>query len=279
MKIKTLSTILPLTFIASLPAAQVIHYWDFDTQAAGVPVDLAGGLATTTVGSPDVSQNATYGEAYPGAGSSLNTALSGDDFLVAEVFGTAATAMIFTDSFSFSYWSYDASDLDSDARGARVFDSLAGTSTGLQLGTNLTGIFNYRMDDAANNFVLSNTTLTSLNQADGDWTHIAVNVDRDLDQAEIFFNGVSQGSYGIGGLSGIIQPSQDLQIGVINGGGAVGTAQQAGLDDLAFYDGLLSSDDLSGLASGTVTPLAIPEPGSSVLLMLGLMSGVRRRRG
>jgi hypothetical protein len=76
---------LAISVSSSLPAANVIHYWDFDTQTGGVPVDTVSGVATSSSGTPDVSQNATYGEAYAGAGASLNTALNGGGHLLAEV--------------------------------------------------------------------------------------------------------------------------------------------------------------------------------------------------
>ena len=272
---------LAMSVTASLPAANVIHYWDFDTQTVGVPVDTVGGVATSSSGTPDVSQDAIYGEAYAGAGASLNTALNGGGHLLADVYdGSAASAMIFTGSFSFSYWSYDASNLDGDVRGPRVFDSLSGTTAGIQLGSNASGIFNYRTDDDGGAFVLSNTTLGTLNQADGVWTHIAVNVDLDGDQAEVFFNGASQGTYDVSSLTGTVQPTQDMQIGVINGGTNAGGAQQSGLDDLAFYDGTLSNAEISGLASGSMTPdmIVVPEPSSALLVLMGVAFGIRRRR-
>ena len=242
-------------------AAEVIHYWDFDTLDGGVPSDVVGGLATGTVGAPDVSVHATYGEAYAGSGNSLNSTMATPNFLVADVFddglGAASALQFGTESFSYSYWSWDASDLDGDVRGPRVFDCLDGTNIGIQLASNIDGIFNYRMDDDRGVEVISNNILGTITQEDAKWIHIAVNVDRDADMVEIFFDTVSQGTYSIAVLEGIIEPGQDMQIGVINGGTNAGTAQQCGLDDLAFYDGLLSASDIAGLADASLKPTDI----------------------
>ena len=285
MKRLSLALAASTTLLAPSQAATVLHYWDFDTLSSGAPVDLVGGVPTSNNNSPDISLHASYGEAYAGAGQSLNTTLGGgENYVVADTHDGAgtlasdATAMNFgTGDFSFSYWSFDASNLDGDVRGPRVFDSLMGITTGLQLATNGTGIFNYRTDDT-NVHVLSNTTLNTINQADGRWIHVAVNMDRTADVGEIYFDNVSQGTFDISALTTSIFPTQDMQIGVINGGGNTGAAQQSGLDDLAFYSGLLTPSDRAGLAAGTLTPDRIPEPSSAILIALAATGIALRRR-
>ena len=257
-------TILSLVSFAALglpgpfQAAEVIHYWDFDTLEGDLPADVVGGVATSANGAPDVSTHPVYGEAYEGSGQSLNTAMGSADYLVADVLdpaGGGENALEFgAGSFSYSYWSWDASDLDGDVRGPRVFDCLNDTDVGIQLASNLAGIFNYRMDDALGSAIISNNLLGEIAQPDARWVHVAVNVDRENDRAEIYFDNVSQGSYLISDLEGDIGPGQDLQIGVINNGGTLGASQQCGLDDLAFYTGLLSEADREALAAGTKTP-------------------------
>ncbi|MGI9429256.1 MAG: LamG-like jellyroll fold domain-containing protein, partial [Bythopirellula sp.] len=128
----------------------------------------------------------------------------------------------------------------------------------------LSGVFNYRMDDDAGNDVISNTTgapFDAITQADDVWTHVAVNVLRSTNVAELFFNGASQGTYDISALTGNIAATQDMQIGVINGGAALGAAQASGLDDLAFYSGTLTSQEITDLANATITPADfLPKP-------------------
>ncbi len=243
---------------ATASAQSTLHYWDFSTQD-----DSVGGLISTAVGTPDRSVHATYGEAYPGSGSSLNTvwrALGpgfGGGVLDADVYDSgAATAMDFGGSnFSFSYWIYDDFAGDGDGRGPRVFDFLGtGLTEGIQLASNAAGIYNLRLDDDSGGSVLSNTT-QSLVPPQDEWVHIAVNVDRVNDTVTVYVNGTSGASYSIAALSGGIAPSQDLRIGAINFGAANGEAQNQGLDDLAFYDELLTPTQLTDLAAGTITPL------------------------
>jgi len=252
---------LALTLVAPTTASAqtVLHYWDFETTT-----DAVGGLATTAVGTPDMSIHATYGEALPGLGKSLNTVLNGTTagggFLSADVHdGASATALDFgTTDFSFSYWTYDGND--GDSKGPRIFDCLATTTTGLQLGTNATPVYNLRIDDHEGGSTISNNTLAIM-QAPEVWVHVAVTIDRANSLGEIYFDGVSQGTFPMSGApTGIIRPTQDLVIGIINTGDNAAAAQDSGLDDLAFYDGLLSATDITGLASGTLTPLDFLPP-------------------
>ena len=264
MKLLSITSALALAAMASTAQAQtVIHYWDFSSMD-----DSVGGLVGSAVGTPDLSVHATYGEAYTGSGPTLNTVLggtgSGGGFVSADVHdGTNPTAMDFgTGDWSFSYWVYDNTS-DGDSRGPRVFDCLSGTSIGIQLASNTTPLFNFRIDDHEGAATISNNYLVVYHGIDT-WVHVAGTVDRANNQAEIWFDGVSQGTYALTGtLTGQVFPSHDLQIGVINGGGDPAAAQESGLDDLAFYDGLLSAADIAGLASGTLTPPDFgPEPGT-----------------
>ena len=140
-----------------------------------------------------------------------------------------------------------------------MFDYLQGTSTGSQLGSNLTGNWNLRIDDDLGGSMLS--APVGISQGLDTWTQVCINVDRGAAQVEVFFDAVSQAviplvdsASGLP-LTGSVYPSMDLQIGVINGGSIAGQAQDCGLDDLAFYDGLLDAQGIAGLASGTLTPL------------------------
>ncbi len=233
--------------------------------------DDVGRVTGSAVGTPDLSIHATYGEAYPGSGASLNTirnaVSAGGGFVSADVHdGTNPTALDFgTGDWSFSYWVYDNTS-DGDIKGPRIFDCLTGTTTGLQLGTNATPLYNFRMDDDEGAATISNNTLPVYFATD-QWVHVAVTVDRTNFVGEVYFDGVSQGTFTIlSSATGQIYPTQDMDIGVINGGDSTNgsDAQDSGLDDLAFYDGLLSAADIAGLASGMVTPLDyLPTPGTA----------------
>jgi hypothetical protein len=258
---KHISLLLVSVALASQAAAQnATNYWDFSST-----VDLAGGVTTTAVGTPDLSVHPTYGEAYPGAGSSLNTVFNVQSYLIGDVWnGASATAMDFgTSNFSFSYWSYNDTS-DGNTKGARIFDFLDGTDVGVQLGTNATNKFNLRLDTSDGGATISNNFLTTLEQPADQWVHVVVNVDRGLDQLEIFFNGISQGVVALVAPSaGAIRATRDMDIGVINSDGTQNQVESAGLDDLAFYDDLLSSSDIAGLAAGTLTPFSVGSPGAS----------------
>lgn len=89
------------------------------------------------------------------------------------------------------------------------------------------------------------------------WVHVALNVNRSTNQVTIYFGGVSQGSYDISSLSGNIHCTQDLQLGVINGGEVDSQAQKSGLDDVAFYPRTLTPGEITSLAAATLTPVRI----------------------
>ena len=260
MKLIPITSALALAAMATTAQAQtVIHYWDFESTAEW------SGIPTAAVGTPDLSIHATYGEAYTGSGQSLNTVFDVQSYLIGDVHdGTNATAMDFaTGDFALSYWSYNDTS-DGSTRGPRIFDVLDGTTTGVQLATNASNIYNLRVDTDDGGATLSNNTLTTLEQPADNWTHIAVNVDRTVGQLEIFFDGVSQGLVPMSSPSaGGVYATRDMDIGVINTDGTQNQVESAGLDDLAFYEGMLSAADIAGLASGTLTPLDFgPEPGT-----------------
>ncbi|MCP3917911.1 MAG: LamG domain-containing protein [bacterium] len=258
------SFILALVHAAPANAQTVLHYWDFESTT-----DVVGGVPTSAVGVPDLSLHPTYGEAYSGSSQSLNSisggTSAGGGFLEADVFaGGVPVALDFgTSNFAISYWSYNPND--GDARGPRIFDCLPGTSTGFQLGTNTSGNWNMRMDDDQG--VAVTTSSAGLMQATDRWTHVSINVDRGNGQLSIYFDGGLQAFVPLVDsgtpLTGMVFPEMDLEIGVINGGSSAGQSQDAGLDDLAFYDALLGGADILGLANGTLTPLSFADIGQS----------------
>ena len=226
-----------LAGLASTASAQTLtNYWDFSSTN-----DSVGGVTAIAVGTPDMSVHATYGEAYTGSGASLNTVLGLQDYLIADTHdGAMPLALDFgTGDFSFSYWTYDDNS-DLNTKGPRIFDMLATTTTGVQLGTNATNIYNLRIDTDTGTSAISNNTLTTLSLTPNAWVHVAVNVDRANNQYEIFFDGVSQGTVPLVS-AGAIFATKDMDIGTINSEGAQSQTETAGLDDLAFYTGLLST--------------------------------------
>jgi hypothetical protein len=163
-----------------------------------------------------------------------------------------------TDDFAVSYWVWDSSNLvdgDDDVRTACVLDCLAGTDTGIQISTTTEGYFNLRLDDNEGNSFVSGAE--ALVMPADQWVQVTVNVDRGANLAKVHFNGAEVGSYDISVLTGRIVGSQDLQIGVINGGGTASQAQKCGIDEVAFYPRTLGTDEITGLAGATTTPLVV----------------------
>ncbi len=244
---------------SSLASGQsVVHYWDFSSTT-----DVVGGAATSAVGTVDLTVHPTYGEAYAGSGATLNTVIggtgNGSGFLEAAIAGLDLD--FGTDSFSFSYWVWDDFASDMDVRGARVFDCLSGTTTGLQLGTNGTNDWNFRVDDDMGAVTIFNNVSPFMAPAD-QWVHVVGVVDRPMSEIRAYVNGALTASIPFNNSSnnapviGNVFPTQDLQIGAINGGSNTGQAQTQGLDDLAFYEGVISGADAAALAAGTKTPLS-----------------------
>ncbi|MGB6220752.1 LamG-like jellyroll fold domain-containing protein [Haloferula sp.] len=247
--------------IRAIPVlAPIGHYWDFDTLdvATSLPIDRYGALVTTASGLPDISIDSTYGEAFVGAGKSLNTFTAGSDYLIAETHAdTFATALDFgMNSFAISYWSYNDTR-DENPNNAMVFDCVAGAAAGgLQLGTNANGIYNLRINDVDGNSVISNNVsgFGGVTQPADQWVHVTLNVDRTNNLLSIYFNGVAipEGSISISSLTGKITCSQDLQLGARDG-----TTQLCGLDDFAIYPQILSAQQITALANATTTPLDV----------------------
>ncbi len=249
----------------SAQAAVVANYWDFSGYE-----DVVGGALTFPVGTPDLSIHPIYDEAYPGAGPSLNSTLGTSSYVSADILSGGDMSPGMGD-FALSYWSYNADD--GNSRKPMVMDCLDGTDWGFQIA----GVsdLNFRLDDVDGNTV--NSQSLDIVQALDVWTHFAINIDRANDTMEVYVNGSLAGSTALG-LTGSVEPSQFLELGVINGGGSTFTAQEAGLDDFAYYEGLLSQTEIEGLASGTLTPDQIPVPGVLTLLGIGGLASLRRHK-
>lgn len=267
------SLLIPSLAALSLPAqaANVIHYWDFEGTGGTELNDRVGSQNGTAVGTPVIGT--VYGSAYAGSGNSLSqTRGSLGNYITV---GSSGDFDFGTDDFAISFWYYDDQAGDGDNRQMRVLDSLNGTTTGISLGTNTSGL-TCRFDDAGGGVVNATPAFLPTNT----WVHVSINVDRTNDLMTIYRNGTSYHTESLASLNFGIAATQPMEIGVINGGDSTGNAdvQSGALDDLAFYTGTLSTAQISGLAGGTLTPDQIPEPSSLLLLGFGGLGMLRRKR-
>ena len=253
-------------------SAVVLHYWNMDTlnsDTSTTPVDVAGGLVTTAGGNM-VLESQSYVSSPAGGNYLLTDRENGGIPLQAATLenGNPVGLNFGVENFSVSFWVYNDTDADTDGdvRKVRVFDSLNGIDVGIQLGSNLEGTFNFRIDDDFGSEVISNqqpSPFDSLSHPDDQWVLVVLNVDRDAEEVEVFFDGVSVGTYEISLLLGNIVAGQDLQIGCINGGAGASGIQTGGIDDLAFYSGLLTPNQISALVAGGI-PTEIAPQGDAV---------------
>ncbi|MCP5537847.1 MAG: LamG domain-containing protein [Akkermansiaceae bacterium] len=265
-----------LTIAGAHGAATTLAYWDFDTGVGNIE-DSVGGIATTAVNSPDISTHATYGASGGSGGNSLNLVISGTGYLSGDVFGAgSSSALDFgTGNFSVSYWVYDDSS-DLDDRAVRIFDMMDGTLAGFQiLGSTAPGL-NMRVEGSSGSEIIINEGTYTRDK----WEHVVVTMDRS-GNASVYIDGALSGfTTDITSLSGNVNPTRDITIGVNTIGGTAGGTQSGGIDDLAFYSGILDSTQIAALAAGTALPSAyvVPEPSSAALLGLGGLALVLRRR-
>jgi len=256
--------------IESIPvAAGVIGYWDFDLtnrydDKSGSGADGSAGISVGVDSDSPLGDTLADSAAFGTNGAVPNNVVTVPQ-ATAPGFGAG--------DFSFSFWIKRASG---DANEDGVFDALSGTDVGYQALIQPDNTLRLRLDNAgaANLLADSSAAIPA-----GTWQHIAVTVDRDDPSGLIIYrNGSPDSTHNPTGVTGAIDPSQDLWIGGFNNAHGL----DGSLDDLAFYNVMLTADQVSRLASGQATPLTvIPEPSTFALLsfgLLGLLGWGRRRR-
>lgn len=221
--------------------AALVSYWGLNETSGTTAVDSAGSNNGTLVNGPSLNQatvDPSLGTAYAFNGNNQEIDV-----------GAGFNSLVST--FTVAAW------VNPDDLGGvqRVFSSATGPGWGFGLsGANLR-FTTYGVRDY-------NLTLGTGIVA-GEWTHLAVTFDGSFD-AEFFVNGVSQGT--VTGVSAANAGTDVYRIGSRNGENFDGL-----IDEVRVYDEVLSESAIANLA-------VVPEPSSSLLVVLGGMGLLLRRR-
>jgi len=218
--------------------------------------DAAGGDADATVGADVAFAPGVFGQAavFGAAGADADDVLT-----VSQTSAFDPSFGDFSIAFRIKHAVTGTVDGILDANGGTGYQMLVGIENRIRL----------RLDDANGNSL----NLDSVAQLSGDmFDHVAITVDRFSHEAIFYINGVAEIPLDIAVLDGAFTPNQDLWIGAINLGSNLGLSGT--LDDLRFYDRLLTPNQVSNLATVVIpTPAALP----AGLILLGMTMPRRRR--
>jgi hypothetical protein len=194
-----------------------------------------------------VGANVTFTAGKYGKAMTAGTAGATDDIIVVPQAEAFVPGMA---DFTIAFWVKRAQADTGNADG--IFDALNGTGTGYQC--NFRGDpdmdkLGFRLDDDDGNYVLivDASTVTDTTT----WHHFALVVSRPTDSADLYRDGILVTTVTPLGLTGAIIPDKNLAIGNIG----AGLGLDGSLDDLRFYTGTLTADEilhLTGRQRGTV---------------------------
>ncbi|MCP5537846.1 MAG: PEP-CTERM sorting domain-containing protein [Akkermansiaceae bacterium] len=254
-----------LTIAGGYGAASVVNYWDFEggyTDKAGTAHGTAGANVSTTAGHTGSPTAAVFPASQAGG----FTSASYVDLPAGNVHNSGS------DAFSMSFW-FNISNATTN-RGILDFSGNGGEGP-QSLYLSATNTLAFRVDGAGGGgAALYDSTASPLD--DGNWHFVAATYDP-VTGIEVHIDG-----YGVdasAGGFGAVNWNTDQYLGAFN---VFGTTADRGLggslDDVAIYSGILSEAQITGLASGALTPLEVPEPSGTVLLGLAGMTFMLRRR-
>lgn len=254
MKFKNYSAILVAISLcgSSASAALVVHY----------KLDDAGGGTLS---------NANSGSSGHGWSSSTGATLTTGKFGGAGAFTTSS-----------QWWSNQSvgADLSSFTLSMHIRSSTAidwqdyasigdGNSSSFRLehngGSQSVSVYTDGSPGGGNVTIAGNSTVVN----DGSWHHLSMVSNGST--IELFVDGASAGSDVYTG-SGAVDAFQ-----LVAAFGA-GRNQNADIDDVAIYDSALSSGQINWLSSNEAVSNVVPEPSSTVLLCLGTVTLLGRRR-
>lgn len=244
--------------------ADLVAYYPFESSA---PLRDASGNGRTLVATETSNvtfQPGVFGDAAVFPGISLEGGnVTEDDFLIlpmdlAPDFGTG--------DMSVSLWyrrnnpQEDEGTTGADGGPDGIYDSLNGTTSGYQLFLLADGRVNGRFDTEDGGFVVVNSEGPSNLEFNDDdpelfaWHHITYTVDRVAEEALLYVNGeladfIEAAGDSLDLFEANITPSQDLNIGRANEHGADGA-----IDDMAFFDHVLTEQEVADLFAMTLSP-------------------------
>ena len=264
-----------IAFAAPAQAA-LIHNWTFDS---GLTDSVGGKNATAFNGA--AGGHATN---ILGGGSAVFDGVN--DYMTA---GASSDFNIGTGLLSVSFWVNDSSPEGSD----RMVATGANNNTTGGWGFDQNTVFNdprTRMSDGVTRNTQVNSANAAVNAWDGNWHLVAAVFDYNGGSGTItaYLDGVKETAIPHGPWSnGAVNNAFELVIGA-NPGARTQNLFDGNIDDLAIWDHALTQGQVSQLwNSGTGTAaaevvLAIPEPSTFVLTVLGLLGmaclGRRRRQ-
>lgn len=252
------SVAMTIGLTASVQAATITHYWSFDSDFTA---DIGGSSADFSA-----VNGATAGGVTGKFGNAADFNRDSSQYAVQ----TADLTSAGTD-FSVSVWFYN-DDPTYDGR-QFILEDLRGDSIGTTASDYNTSI-GLQTDLDAQFYIRDNGSVRSAPVSQNTWTNAILTFDAD--------GAVGGGGLFTGYINGVqvgtLERNSTAIGGLVIGGHRAGTGRNfdGQIDDLAFYDGVLSSGEISNLQ--TASAAAVPEPSSTALIGLAGLGFILRRR-